>query len=233
MSNVSINLTPNLYAYLQRISLREPVVLQELRKETCHLKNYMMQISPEQGQFMALLVELMGAKKTLDIGTFTGYSSLAVALALPPDGAVITCDVNTEYTDIARRFWEMAGVSHKIDLHIGEAPDTLQTLLDKGEAGTFDFAFIDADKKNYALYYEKSLALLRPGGLIAIDNVLWGGSVADENAHDKDTQAIRALNEFLLHDERVTLSLLPVGDGLSLARKRQAFDGSFSLQQKK
>lgn len=220
MSIVTINLTPELYAYLQKISLREADVLKKLRDVTHKLGSARMQISPEQGQFMALLIELLGAKKTLDIGTFTGYSALAVALALPNDGKVVACDVNVEWTDIAKKFWEQGGVANKIDLRIAPALETLQKLIDNGEADTFDFAFIDADKANYPNYYEKSLALLRKGGLIAIDNVLWGGSVADPKDNTKDTIAIRAINETVHQDERVTISMIPIGDGLTLARKR-------------
>lgn len=220
MSAETLNLTPRLYAYLQQHSLREPEVLGKLREETRHLSNYKMQISPEQGQFMSLLMQLLNARKTLDIGTFTGYSALVVALVLPGDGKVISCDLSDEWTGIARKYWRQAGVEEKIDLRLAPAASTLQTLLDNGEAGSFDFAFIDADKINYADYYEKSLALLRPGGLIAVDNVLWGGDVADPKVNDESTAAIRALNEKVLRDERVTISMLPVGDGLTLARKR-------------
>ena len=220
MSTKTINLTPALYEYLLKVSLREPEILQELRKETYQSTNFNMQISPEQGQFMALLIQLLGARKTLDIGTFTGYSALVVALALPSDGKVIACDVNEEWTNVAKRFWKQAGMADKIELRIAPALDTLQNLIDTGEASTFDFAFIDADKANYAEYYEKSLQLLRRGGLVAIDNVLWDGDVADPTINDASTRAIRALNLKLLKDERVTLSMLPVGDGLTLARKR-------------
>jgi caffeoyl-CoA O-methyltransferase len=179
-----------------------------------------MQISPEQGQFMALLVELIGARRILEVGTFTGYSALAVALALPPDGRVITCDINEEMTAIARRYWAEAGVADKIDLRLAPAIDTLDELLAEGQAGQFDFAFIDADKTNYLAYYERTLELLRSGGLIAIDNVLWNGAVADPERQDDDTSAIRALNEAVHADDRVSLSLLPISDGLTLARKR-------------
>jgi caffeoyl-CoA O-methyltransferase len=179
-----------------------------------------MQISPEQGQFMGLLVELMGAKKTLDIGVFTGYSALSVAMALPENGRVIACDMNVEWTKIAKRFWEMAGQSHKIDLRLAPALETLQGLIDNNESGTFDFAFIDADKVNYLEYYEKSLVLLRKGGLIAIDNVLWDGDVANPAVNDENTCMIRKVNEVVLNDERVTISMLPIGDGLTLALKR-------------
>jgi caffeoyl-CoA O-methyltransferase len=179
-----------------------------------------MQIGPEQGQFMALLVELIGARRTLEVGTFTGYSALAVALALPPEGRVTACDVSEEYTRVARRYWAKAAVEHKIELKLGPALDTLGGLLAAGAAGSFDFAFIDADKNNYDGYYEQALQLLRPGGLIAIDNVLWGGDVVNPEKRDPDTTAIRALNEKLNADERVSISLLPIGDGLTLARKR-------------
>jgi predicted O-methyltransferase YrrM len=220
MSDYTLNLTPELYRYLLKNSLREPEVLKELREQTHTMSMSQMQISPEQGQFMALLVELIQAKKTLDIGVFTGYSALAVALALPKDGKVVGCDINGEWTKIARKYWEKAGVTDKIDLRLAPAADTLQILINQGEAGTFDFSFIDADKANYDLYYEKSLRLLRTGGLIAIDNVLWSGKVADSSVDDRDTVAIRALNEKLLNDDRVSLSMLPIGDGLTLARKR-------------
>jgi predicted O-methyltransferase YrrM len=220
MSDVTVNLTPLLYAYLQDYSLREPEILKKLREQTQRMSMGQMQISPEQGQFMQLLIELLGAQKTLEVGVFTGYSTLAVALALPVGGKVVACDINPEWTKIARQFWEAAGVAAKIDLRLAPALDTLQRLLAQGEANTFDFAFIDADKANYLTYYEKSLDLLRPGGLIAIDNVLWGGGVADPSMNDKNTAAIRALNAVLLQDQRVTLSMLPIGDGLTLARKR-------------
>lgn len=220
MSIQTLNLTPKLYTYLQTVSLREPTVLTRLRDETKRLSSANMQISPEQGQLMTLLIELLGAKKTLDIGTFTGYSALVVALALPHDGKVYACDTSIEWTNIAKTFWEQAGVSDKIELCIGPAHDTLQRLIDQGYANTFDFAFIDADKNGYDDYYEKAYTLIRKGGLIAIDNVLWGGSVVDPHDHDKQTQAIRALNEKLHKDSRVTLSMIPIGDGLTLARKR-------------
>lgn len=220
MSDTTLNLTPKVYDYLLNVSLREPTVLKNLRTETHKLSNAIMQISPEQGQFMSLLVELINAKKTLDIGTFTGYSALAVALTLPANGKVIACDVSTEWTDIAKQFWAAAGVSNKIDLRIGPAIDTLQNLIDNGESNTFDFAFIDADKVNYEQYYQKAFTLLRQGGLIAIDNVLFFGKVADEKENDENTMAIRALNTKLLNDNRVTISMLSIGDGLTLARKK-------------
>ena len=220
MSAETIIFTSNLYQYFQNISLREPLALQKLREETMHLSSARMQISPEQGQFMGLLIELLGAKKTLDIGTFTGYSALSVAYALPPDGKVVACDVSVEWTNIAKRYWQAASLSQKIDLRIGKALETLQSLMEGGEAGTFDFAFIDADKGNYDHYYEAALVLLRSGGLIAVDNVLWDGKVADLHIQDADTLAIRALNEKIKQDERVSISMIPIGDGLTLARKK-------------
>jgi predicted O-methyltransferase YrrM len=220
MSDTTLNLTPRLYAYLKNNSLREPEVLKLLRDETHRQTSVRMQISPEQGQLMRLLIEILGAQKTLDIGTFTGYSALTVALSLPNDGKVIACDVNTEWTAIAKHFWETAGVSHKIELKLAPALETLNHLLNDGQANTFDFAFIDADKQNYLAYYEKSLALLRVGGLIAVDNVLWGGRVADPAIDDRDTVIIRELNSRILEDERVTISMLPIGDGLTLVRKK-------------
>jgi len=220
MSNRTIDLTDRLYDYLLKVSLREAPLLAELRAETAKLPMAGMQISPEQGQFMALLAELIGARRVIEVGTFTGYSSLVVALALPANGKLIACDVSEEFTAIARRYWARAGVAAKIDLRLAPALDTLGKLLADGGAGKFDLAFIDADKKQYDGYYEAILKLLRPGGLVLIDNVLWSGAVADPKKRDGDTVAIRALNKKLRDDERVTLSLLPIGDGLTLARKR-------------
>lgn len=215
-----LSLTERLYHYLLNHSLREPELLQKLRQETASHPMSQMQISPEQGQFMAFLVQLMGAKKALEIGVFTGYSSLSVALALPDDGKLIACDVSEEYTSIARRYWKAAGVSHKIDLHLAPALETLDRLLQEGQANTFDFAFIDADKSGYPAYYDRALQLIRPGGLIAIDNVLWSGRVADPQEQDNRTNLIRRFNEQLHQDDRITLSLLPIADGLTLALKR-------------
>jgi caffeoyl-CoA O-methyltransferase len=220
MSNNTINLTPEVYEYLQKNSLREIEPLRELRKQTQSMSTGGMQISPEQGQFMQMLVKILGAKKTLEIGVFTGYSTLSVALALPADGKIIACDVNKEWTSIAARFWEIAGVTSKIDLRIAPAQETLSELIEKGEAGTFDFAFIDADKLNYLHYYEYALKLVRPGGLIMIDNVLWGGDVANSEVNDGNTQVLRELNQKIYHDERVMISMLPVGDGVTLALKK-------------
>jgi predicted O-methyltransferase YrrM len=220
MSDATLNLTPSLYTYLLNYSLREPDVLRHLRNDTHLLPMSVMQISPEQGQFLGLLIELLQAKKTLDIGTFTGYSALCVALALPENGKVIACDTSVEWTDIAKKYWDKAAVSHKIDLKIAPAQKTLEALINDGQQNTFDFSFIDADKENYDTYYEKSLKLLRVGGLIAIDNVLWSGRVADSSDESIDTVALRKLNSKLHQDQRVTLSMLPIGDGLTLLRKR-------------
>ena len=220
MSNQTLNLNTSLYQYMLSVSLREPPILKSLREETAKLSSHNMQISPEQGQFMAFLVELIGAKKALEIGVYTGYSSLAVALALPDDGRITACDLNPETSAIAKNFWKEAGVAQKIDLKLAPALETLDKLIDEGESNTFDFVFIDADKQNYANYYERSLSLARPGGLILIDNVLWSGQVADTTNHDKQTEAIRSLNQTIVDDKRVSLSMLPIGDGLTLARKR-------------
>jgi caffeoyl-CoA O-methyltransferase len=220
MSNRTITMTDPLYDYLLRVSVREPPVLRRLRKFTQRHPHAGMQISPEQGQFMALLVSMLGAKRCIEVGTFTGYSATSVALALPPRGKLICCDVSKEYTMIARKFWRQAGVEHKIDLRLGPAKRTLDGLLRDGRAGKFDFAFIDADKENYAAYYERVLKLLRPGGVVAIDNVLWGGSVLDAKDQSVDTKAIRAFNRKLKTDKRVAISTVPIGDGLTLARKR-------------
>ncbi len=220
MSTLTLGLDPTLQAYLQSVSLREPEVLQQLRQETAQQAMARMQIAPEQGQFMALLVQLIGAKRTLDIGVFTGYSSLVVALALPSDGQVVACDVSEEYTAIARRYWQQAGVADKVDLRIAPALVTLDQLLADGQAGQFDFAFIDADKGNYQNYYERSLQLVRTGGVVAIDNVLWHGDVADPSVTDNRTEAIRAFNRHLHQDERVSISMVPMADGLTLAMKR-------------
>ena len=220
MSNRSISLTDSLYQYLLDVSLREPPLLRALREETAQMRDHSMQIAPEQGQFMALLARLIGARRCIEVGVFTGYSSLSVALALPDDGRLVACDVSEEWTSIARRYWKKAGVEKKIDLRLGPALDTLDTLVSLRQSGRFDFAFIDADKGNYNTYYERALVLLRPGGLVAIDNTLWSGRVADPSVDDPDTSAIRAFNAKLLTDMRVDLSMLPMGDGLTLARKR-------------
>ena len=219
MSPRTVNLTDRLYDYLQQSSLREPPLLARLREETAKLPGAMMQIAPDQGQFMALLVRLIGARRCLEIGIFTGCSALWVALALPEDGRLVACDVNPDTTAIGRRYWAEAGVADKIDLRLAPAKETLDRLIAEG-ARDFDFAFIDADKAGYDGYYERVLTLLRPGGLVAVDNVLWGGSVADPAVQDKDTMAIRALNAKVREDGRVDQALLTIGDGLLLARKR-------------
>jgi predicted O-methyltransferase YrrM len=220
MSNRSLTLTDSLYEYLLDVSLREPPLLLALREETAAMPNRSMQISPEQGQLMALLVRLLGARRCIEVGVFTGYSSLAVALALPDDGSILACDVSEDYTSVARRYWSQAGVAQKIRLVLGPALETLDRRLEAGEAGSYDFAFIDADKTNYLGYYERCLRLLRPGGLMAIDNTLWSGRVADKENAQPDTVALRHFNVVLHEDERVDLSLVPIGDGLTLARKR-------------
>lgn len=225
MTNRTIPLTETLYEYLLSVSLREPDILRQLREETAQLPNRGMQIAPEQGQFMALLVRLMGARRCLEIGVFTGYSALVTALALPDEGRLIACDIDERWTSVARRYWRAAGVEHKIDLQLAPAMDTLEKLLARGEAGSFDFVFIDADKENSVAYYERSLELLRPGGLVAVDNTLWSGRVADPEDAGEDSVALRHFNEHLHRDGRVDLSLVPIGDGLSLARRRPLHPG--------
>lgn len=219
MSRRTLNLDDALYDYVLAHSLREHPELAALREATRTHPHANMQISPEQGQLMALLVRLLGARRTLEIGVFTGYSALAVALALPDDGYLLACDISDEYTRVAREYWERAGVAHKIDLALAPAAQTLDARLAAGEAGRYDFAFIDADKTGYDGYYERCLRLVRAGGLIAFDNTLWNGSVA-RPAQTDDTRALQALNAKLHLDERIDLSLLPLGDGLTLARKR-------------
>lgn len=206
--------------YIETHSLRESALLAELHIETETLAEARMQVPPEEGQLLALLAQAIGAKNCLEIGTFTGYSALCVALALPEDGRLVCCDVSKEWTDIARHYWQRAGVAHRIDLRLEPALGTLDKLLAAGKAGKFDFIFIDADKPNYDAYYEYSLNLVRRGGLIAFDNTLWSGAVADESDQAESTCALRALNDKLHRDERVSLSLLSVGDGLTLALKR-------------
>lgn len=219
MTSRTIALSDPLYAYLLEHSLREPEILRRLREETAADPMSRMQIGAEQGQFMQLLVRLMGARRCLEVGVFTGYSSLAVALALPADGRIVACDISETWTAIARRYWQEAGVAGKIDLRLAPARDTLDALIAGGGAGSYDFCFIDADKGGYADYYERALTLLRPGGLIAVDNTLWDGRVADPAATDADTLAIRSFNRLLKSDRRVHLSLVPIGDGLTLALK--------------
>ncbi len=220
MSNRTLQMTDELYRYLLSVSLRECDVLRRLRQETAGLTGAGMQISPEQGQFMTFLLRLMGAERTLEVGVFTGYSTLCTALALPKTGNVVACDVSAEWTAVARRYWREAEVDDTIDLRLAPAVETLDALLAEGRGNSFDFAFIDADKENYLNYYQRALALVRQGGVIAIDNVLWSGSVADPEDSDPSTVAIRELNQALHRDKRVDLTLLPIGDGLTLASKR-------------
>lgn len=220
MTRKTISITDEIYDYMLDNSLREPDILRKLREETSSYRNRSLQISPEQGQFMQLLVRLIGAKQTLEIGVFTGYSSLCVALALPDDGRMVACDINEDYTATAKRYWTLAGVDHKIDLRLAPALETLDRLIEDGEEGTYDFAFIDADKESEYDYYERCLKLIRPGGLIAIDNVLWNGKVVDSEINDPETKAIREFNARLKDDQRVELSLVPIADGLTLAMKR-------------
>ncbi len=220
MGKKTLNLTEPLYNYLLEVSLRESPVLRALREETDQHDMARMQISADQGQFMAFLLKLIHAKRVIEIGTFTGYSTLAMAQALPPDAKIITCDINDEWTSLAQRYWCKANETQKIDLRLAPALKTLDALIADKQNDSFDFAFIDADKQNQQNYFERCLTLVRPGGLIAIDNVLWGGNVADPNDHTEDTTAIRHLNQALKDDPRVDLSLVPIGDGLTLAKKR-------------
>ena len=220
MATKSISVSEELNDYLQSVSLREPAVFRRLREETAQLETAGMQVAPEQGQLMALLLRLMGARRGIEVGVFTGYSALWLARALPEDGLLVACDVSEEWTAVARRYWREAGLDGRIGLHLRPAVETLDELLDEGGAGSFDFAFIDADKESYRLYYERCLKLLRPGGLIAVDNVLWSGQVIEPNAQDEETRAIRTFNELLRDDERIELAMLTVADGLTLAVKR-------------
>jgi len=220
MSRANEYLPEKLYDYMNSVSIREPAILRKLREETASHPMATMQIPAEHGQFLALLMQLTGARRTLEVGVFTGYSSLAVALALPDDGKILACDVSEEYTSVARRYWKEAGVDHMIDLRLKPALETLHELIAQRQHNRYDFAFIDADKANYEGYYECALELVRPGGLIAIDNVLWHGAVIDPEDNTADTLAIRAINKKLHGDSRVTISMLPISDGLTLACKR-------------
>jgi caffeoyl-CoA O-methyltransferase len=220
MANKTIGLSDDLAAYVVEVGAREPDVLARLRQETAALPQHGMQIAPEEGAFLAFLAELTGARRCIEVGTFTGYSSTAVALALPEDALLVCCDVSEEWTSMAAKYWDEAGVADKIDLRIAPAAETLDGLLADGEEATYDFAFVDADKSGYDGYYERLLRLVRPGGLIAFDNTLWSGKVLDQDADDEDTRALQALNRKLAGDERVTLCLLPVADGVTLARRR-------------
>ena len=219
MAKKTLDLDDTLYDYLLSVSLRDTPLLKALREETETLDMGIMQIAADQGQFMALLVKLIAARNIIEIGTFTGYSALAMAQAMPPGGQLIACDVSEKWTTIARRYWQEAGVADRIDLRLAPAMETIDQLLTEGRAETFDFAFIDADKQNQLAYYERCLQLIRPGGLIAVDNVLWGGSVANPHNQTEDTIAIRRFNQFVLDDPRVDISIVPIGDGLTLARR--------------
>ena len=220
MSSRNVYFDEKIYDYILDNSLRDMPILEKLREETIKMPDGNMQISSVQGQFMALLVRMLEVKKIVEVGTFTGYSSLVMALALPENGQIVACDISEEYTEVAQRFWQEAGVVDKIDLRLGLAVETLTEILSNGEAGTFDMAFIDADKKNYKVYYEQCLELLRPGGLILIDNVLWYGKPARLEETDTDTIAIRNFNKNIYKDERVEMSMITVGDGLTLVLKR-------------
>ncbi|MFL5727047.1 MAG: class I SAM-dependent methyltransferase [Chloroflexota bacterium] len=220
MANTSIGLPADVHDYLVAHGVREPELLARLREETALLPEHNMQIAPEQGALLGLLVELTGAKRCLEIGTFTGYSSLVVALSMPPDGTILCCDVSEEWTSVARRYWAEAGVGERVDLRLAPALETLDELLATGAASTFDFAFIDARKREYPDYHERVIELLRPGGLAAYDNVLWGGKISDDSVDDEDTLGLRRLNDRLAADERVTIAMLPIADGVTLARKR-------------
>ncbi len=219
MSNATLGLPADLHAYLLDVGVREPELLRELREETAAMPEHDMQIAPEQGALMALLVELIGARRCLEVGTFTGYSSTRVALAMPPGGTLVCCDISREWTDVARRYWERAGVADQIELHLGPALVTLDALITEGQTGTFDFAFLDADKDAYPEYSDRLIALLRPGGLLAIDNVFWGGEVTDASSTDTSTRAIRSMSQALAEDGRVTVAMVPIADGLTLVRK--------------
>ncbi len=220
MSSKTLGLSDELSTYLQQVSLRDSVLLARLRDETRGMPMAGMQVSAEQGQFMQLLVKALDIRRAIEIGVYTGYSSLCVALAMPEDGRIIACDINEEWTSVARRYWDEAGVGHKIELRLAPALETLDIMLENELNNSFDFAFIDADKTNYKNYYERALALIRPGGLVAIDNTLWNGAVVDDTNQTDDTRAIREFNTLVHADERVDISLLPIGDGLTLALKR-------------
>ena len=222
MSNRTLSIDDRVYDYLLSVSLKESDLLKQLRAETAAIEFSEMQIAPEQGQFMALLVKLIAARRALEIGTFTGYSSISIASALPQGGELVCCDDSDEWTLVAKKYWQQAGLEDRIDFRLGDAARTLQALIDEGQAGTFDFIFIDADKQNYPLYYELSLSLLRAGGLMAVDNTLWSGDVADPENMEPGTRAIRRFNEILKQDERVEISLVPIGDGLTLVHKSDA-----------
>jgi len=219
LSNQTLSIDDRLYQYLCAVSVNESDLLQQLREETKSVEFSNMQIAPEQGQFMSLLVKLIGAKKAIELGTYTGYSSICIAGALAEGGRLTCCDDSEKWTNVAKKYWALANLNDKISLELQPAEKTLQRLLDEGEASSFDFIFIDADKQNYSIYYEQGLRLLRKGGLMAVDNTLWSGSVADPDNNEPGTRAIRRFNDMLKEDTRVTMSLVPIGDGLTLIIK--------------
>ena len=219
MSNRTLSIDDRIYDYLLSVSLRESELQKQLREETAGIEYSEMQIAPEQGQFMAMLVGLCGARRAIEVGTYTGYSSISIASALPEDGELICCDDSAEWTAVAKKYWQRAGLEKRIRLKLGPAADTLQSLIDEGQSGSFDFIFIDADKQNYEVYYEQALNLIRKGGLIAVDNTLWSGDVADLDNNEPGTRAIRHFNDVVKEDKRVQISLVPIGDGLTLIRK--------------
>ncbi len=220
MTNQSMGLSDALREYMLRVGVREPQVLRRLRARTMELPEHNMQIAPEQGAFMSLLVQLIGARNCIEVGAFTGYSALAVALALPADGRLTCCDISEEWTDIGKPFWAEAGVADRINLRIGSALDTLDSLLDDGGQDSFDFAFVDADKVSYSAYYERLFALVRTGGVMLFDNVFWGGAVLDVDSDDPDAKGIQQVNATLAADERIDLVMLPLADGLTVVRKK-------------
>jgi O-methyltransferase len=220
MSNLQTPITPELADYIRSVSLREPDLLRRLREETAARPDASMQLAPEQGQFLGMLVHLSGARRAIEVGVYTGFSSLHIALAMPSDGRLVACDINPETTAIAQRYWREADVADRIDLHLAPAVDTLDAMLHNGDAGKYDFAFVDADKENYLRYYERALQLLRPGGLAVFDNVLWHGTVHDPSVETADARAIREFNARLHEDNRIWLSLVPIGDGFTLALTR-------------
>ena len=219
MSNRTLSIDDRTYDYLCNVAVNEPELLTRLREETAQLDYSVMQISPEQGQFMSLLIRLMGAKRAIEIGTFTGYSSICIASAMPQDGELICCDTSPQWTAMAEKYWALAGLEDKITLYTQPAEKTLEMLLDEGAEKSFDFIFVDADKQNYIKYYEIALRLLRKGGMIAVDNTLWSGAVADPDNNEPGTRAIRRFNDMVKNDERVTMSLVTIGDGLTLILK--------------
>jgi caffeoyl-CoA O-methyltransferase len=222
LSNRTLSIDDRVYDYLLSVSLKEPDLLRQLREETAGIEFSEMQIAPEQGQFMALLVKLTGAKRALEIGTFTGYSSICIANALAGDGELVCCDDSAEWTAIAKKYWQLTGLQDRIDFRLGDARETLQAFIDAGQTESFDFIFIDADKQNYPLYYEQSFKLLRKGGIMAVDNTLWSGDVADPANTEPGTRAIRRFNDMVRQDARVEISLVPIGDGLTLIYKPDA-----------